>query len=87
MSSRYRCTACGNLTRFDVVASRRTRSFHHYNVAGDLEIEEVEVLESNLESVKCRWCGASGSAIEEIPVEDRIDGPAAGDAAPVEPGA
>ena len=32
---RYRCVACGNLTRFDVVANRRTRSFHHYSLAGE----------------------------------------------------
>jgi hypothetical protein len=34
MTTRYRCSACGNLTRFDVVASRRTRSFHHFSVGG-----------------------------------------------------
>ena len=34
--TRYRCTACGNLTRFDVVSTRRTRAFHHYTVGGDL---------------------------------------------------
>lgn len=79
MASRYRCTACGNLTRFDVVAFRRTRAFHHYNVAGDLEIEEIEVLESNVESVKCRWCGAAGGAIEEVLVEDLPVDPVAGE--------
>jgi hypothetical protein len=63
-SPRYRCNACGNLTRFDVVATRRTRSFHHYNLGGDLEIEEEEVLDEQVERVTCRWCGASGDAIE-----------------------
>src|SRR5688500_19950281 len=43
-SSRYRCTACGNLTRFDVTTSRRTRAFHHFTVGGELTIEEEEVL-------------------------------------------
>ncbi len=69
MGSRFRCTACGNLTRFDVTTSRRTRAFHHYTVAGDLEIEDEEVLDSHLESVTCRWCGASGAAVEALPVD------------------
>jgi hypothetical protein len=68
VGTRYRCTACGNLTRFDVVSTRRTRAFHHYTVGGDLEIEEEEVLELTVESVSCRWCRASGEAIEELPV-------------------
>jgi hypothetical protein len=61
---RYRCTACGNLTRFDVVATRRTRSFHHFSVGGDLTVEDEEVLDERIEAVTCRWCGASGDAIE-----------------------
>ena len=35
-SARYRCTSCGNLTRFDVTTSRRTRAYHHFTVGGDL---------------------------------------------------
>ena len=62
---RYRCSACGNLTRFDVVTSRRTKAFHHYSVGGDLSIEEVEVLDEAVEAVSCRWCG-NGNAIEVI---------------------
>lgn len=56
-ATRYRCTGCGNLTRFDVTVSRRTRSFHHYTVGGALEIEDVEVLAEDVEAVACRWCG------------------------------
>jgi hypothetical protein len=58
VSARYRCDACGNVTRFDVVATRRTRAFHHYTIGGDLEIEEEDVLDEHIESVTCRWCGA-----------------------------
>jgi hypothetical protein len=61
---RYRCAACGNLTRFDVVSTKRTRAFHHFSVGGDLEIEEEEVLADEVESVTCRWCGAAGESIE-----------------------
>ena len=42
-ATRYRCTACGNLTRFDVTEVRRTRSFHHYTVGGELVVEEAEI--------------------------------------------
>jgi hypothetical protein len=63
---RYRCGSCGNLTRFDVVVARRTRAFHHYSIGGDLTVEEEDVLDENVERVTCRWCGASGSAIEAI---------------------
>jgi hypothetical protein len=62
---RYRCSACGNLTRFDVTATRTTRAFHHYSVGGDLEVEEEVVLLEILDEVSCRWCG-HGRAVEEI---------------------
>jgi hypothetical protein len=66
-TSRYRCTACGNLTRFDVTTTRRTRAFHHYTVGGELEIEDVEVLEEHVEDVTCRWCG---TGTQVVPVSD-----------------
>jgi hypothetical protein len=69
MDERFRCSGCGNLTRFDVVATRRTRAFHHYTIGGDLEIAEEEVLEERVETVTCRWCGASGTAIETLPAD------------------
>jgi hypothetical protein len=63
---RYRCGSCGNLTRFDVVATRRTSAFHHYSVGGDLTVEEEQLLEETVERVTCRWCGASGDSIETL---------------------
>ena len=62
---RYRCTACGNLTRFDVTLRRRSRSFHHYSVGGELTVEEEVVLGEEVEEVACRWCG-SGRSVEVI---------------------
>lgn len=59
-TSRFRCTTCGNLTRFDVTATRRTRAFHHYTLGGELEIVSETVLDEDVESVACRWCGPSG---------------------------
>ena len=66
MATRYRCGACGNVTRFDVVATRRTRAFHHYDLAGELEIEDEELLSEHVEQVTCRWCNATGDRIETL---------------------
>jgi len=60
MAVRYRCASCGNLTRFDVVMTRRTKAFHHYSMGGELAVEDEEVLEELVEAVTCRWCGPSG---------------------------
>jgi hypothetical protein len=60
---RYRCTACGNLTRFEVTVLRRTRSFHHFTVGGELSIEDLVVLDEDYESVLCRWCGTGASVV------------------------
>jgi hypothetical protein len=65
VSDRYRCSACGNLTRFDVTTTRRTRAFHHYSLGGDLTVEEEQVLAEVVEQVSCRWCG-TGSNVETI---------------------
>ena len=67
---RYRCTACGNLTRFDLVTTRRTRAFHHYTVGGELNVEDEEVLSETIEEVSCRWCG-TGANVEEL-AEDAV---------------
>ena len=60
----FRCSACGNLTRFDVTVSRRVKEFRHFSVGGDLTIESTEVLDEPVERVECRWCGATGDTIE-----------------------
>ncbi len=62
---RYRCTACGNLTRFDVTSTVRTRAFHHYSVGGELTVEDSEVLAESVDEVLCRWCG-TGGAVEVV---------------------
>src|SRR4029077_6576882 len=36
---RLRCTACGNLTRFDVVTSGLTTGFWQFSVSGELAVE------------------------------------------------
>jgi hypothetical protein len=67
--TRFRCDSCGNLTRFDVVESRRTRAYYHFTVGGELDVQDEEVLDAQRESVTCRWCGLS-DRIEEIPLEE-----------------
>ena len=57
----YRCEACGNKTRFDIFETKRIRAFHHYSLGGELDVEEEEILDSNVEKVVCRWCGSSDS--------------------------
>jgi hypothetical protein len=65
--ARYRCDACGNLTRFDVVTDRRTRAFHHFSVGGELSVEDEEVVSEQVVEVSCRWCG-HGRAV--VVIED-----------------
>lgn len=64
---RYRCNGCGNVTRFNVTAVRRTRAFHHYDLGGELAVEEEVVEAETIESVECRWCG-TGSHVELVAV-------------------
>jgi hypothetical protein len=54
--TRWRCTGCGNLTRFDVVRTTRTRDFVHADLSGVQQVEETEVLADVVEHVTCRWC-------------------------------
>jgi len=72
VAPRYRCAACGNLTRFDVTVTRRTRAFHHYSIGGELSVEDTEVLSEVVEDVACRWCG-SGTAVEALEEADAGD--------------
>ena len=71
---RWRCDACGNLTRFDVESTERVRRFWHMDLAGEAVAEEEEHLEVTVASVTCRWCG-SRDAVRVV------DAPGAGEAA------
>jgi len=62
---RWRCSGCGNLTRFDVTRTRRTTEYWHFDLAGDHRVEETEVKGEAVEAVTCRWCGRA-DAIEVI---------------------
>ena len=60
-STRWRCALCGNLTRFDVQRSTRSREFVHVSLAGDQVVEDRQVIAETVEHVTCRWCGRSDS--------------------------
>ena len=69
--TRWRCTSCGNLTRFDVTRSTRTDDYVHVDLAGAQVVEQRTVLQDVVEHVTCRWC----SAVDAVEVIAR---PAAG---------
>lgn len=83
-TTRWRCTLCGNLTRFDVTRSTRVVEYVHLDLGGEPRVEETEVLSETVESVRCRWCNAldqielvdrPGANVERTPDErDRKDG-------------
>lgn len=66
-TNRYRCGACGNLTRFDVIRHQKTKEFHHFTTSGALTIEDQQIIEESIESVSCRWC-ESGTDVTEISI-------------------
>ena len=67
--TRWRCTRCGNLTRFDVTRSSKVKEFWHLDLAGDPTVEETEVVSETVEQVRCRWCDAV-DAFELVPRPD-----------------
>jgi hypothetical protein len=67
---RYRCGACGNLTRFEVVMSRRIRETHHVGLDGVPVIGDPEVLGEATEQVACAWC----ASVDDVAAIAPIDG-------------
>jgi len=70
---RWRCAGCGNLTRFDVVLTRRTREFWHVDLAGEPAVDDVDVLDETVTGVTCRWC-ARADTVEVVPRVDASPG-------------
>ncbi len=68
--SRWRCTACGNLTRFDVTRSTRAQEYVHVDLSGRQVVEQREVLDDVVETIRCRWC----SALDAVEVVARPGG-------------
>jgi hypothetical protein len=77
-TTRWRCSLCGNLTRFDVTRRTKVIEFVHLDLAGEARVDEREVLEDVIESVRCRWCNATDS-VRLVPRPDAEEtGPDAG---------
>ena len=70
---RWRCAACGNLTRFDVETTERVRRFWHLDLGGSGAPESEERLTLVVESVTCRWCG-SQDAVEVVDAPGVVEG-------------
>ncbi|MEE8602444.1 hypothetical protein [Euzebya tangerina] len=70
--TRFKCEGCGNLTRFDVVATERTQRYWHVSVSGVGEVEESVTQEQTIHSVTCRWCGSSDRIVTEPAPVDAI---------------
>lgn len=66
-TQRWRCAQCGNLTRFDVVRTVRSRDYLHFDLSGARRTEESDVLAETVEQVRCRWC----DAVDAVEVVDR----------------
>jgi hypothetical protein len=74
-STRWRCALCGNLTRFDVQRSTRSREFVHVSLAGDQVVEDRQIVADTVEHVTCRWCGRSDSVeLVRRPAEREVAG-------------
>ena len=59
--TRWRCALCGNLTRFDVERTVRSREYVHVDLGGTPVVEEREVVAETIDRVTCRWCGRPDS--------------------------
>ena len=73
--TRWRCAQCGNLTRFDVTRTVRTRDYVHVDLAGEAAVEEQQVLTETVEHVTCRWCNAVDQ-VEVVPRPGSVGGAA-----------
>ena len=62
--TRYRCKACGNREKFQVIHFKKSTAYHHFTVGGELiEIIEERVHADVIEKVTCIWC-ANGGDVE-----------------------
>jgi rubredoxin len=71
--TRYRCKACGNITRFDVKETITQTSLYHYTLGGELDREELHVVSRTVEDISCRWCGHGKEVVEEGEIEEGPD--------------
>jgi hypothetical protein len=51
-----------------VVERKRSRSFYHYTLGGLASVEEEEILDREIEEVRCRWCNSAENVEEVAPL-------------------
>lgn len=68
-TTRWRCTACGNLTRFDLTRSSVVVEYVHVDLAGRATVEETAVVEDQWRQIRCRWC----DGVDTVELVDRLD--------------
>lgn len=73
--SRFRCDQCGNVTRFDVEATERTRRYLHFDLGGSSSVDEEEIVSREIVSVTCRWCGRDDAIRVEVAPAATVDVP------------
>ncbi len=62
----FRCLDCNSTDRFEVVRRLKTRRYYHLTLGGEqIAEDDVEVLEDEIESVRCLWCDP-GTNVEAI---------------------
>jgi RNase P subunit RPR2 len=79
--TRWRCSLCGNLTRFDVERTVRSREYVHVDLAGVASVEEHDVVTETIDRVTCRWCRRPGSVELVARPHATVEAPVAGVAA------
>lgn len=60
----YRCSHCGNRTRFDVYDVVKRRRFEHADLSGIVEVDEEEIIDRVIDRVVCRWCDRDDGVTE-----------------------
>lgn len=73
--SRFRCDQCGNVTRFDVEATERTRRYLHFDLGGSSSVDEEEIVAREIVAVTCRWCGRDDAIRVEAAPAASVDVP------------
>lgn len=69
---RFRCEACGNLTRFDLDVIEHTRRFWHAEFSGEGHVEGEELISREVVEAVCHWCG-HGDAVEVVDAPGSVE--------------
>lgn len=69
---RFRCDACGNLTRFDLEVVERARRFWHAGLSGEGRVEGEELVSQEVIDAVCHWCG-TGEAVRVVDAPGAVE--------------